>query len=92
MWKTKSGQVLHVQDMSEDHVRNSLKFVIRDYTLMCIAHGARYTAGIQVDHMSVDEVREMLTQVCTNPQPVKLRVMKACFGPEWDEIRSLFHQ
>ena len=82
MWRTKEGQVLAVSEMTPEHRRNALKHTIRNYTLTCLSMGACYNSTIRVDEMSDEAVQEMLTQVCTDPKPLKVLVAEQCFGPD----------
>jgi hypothetical protein len=89
-WTTKTGEKIAVQDMSESHVRNVLKMLIRHYSVIFIAnYGARYASGIRVQDLAESEAREMLNRTCADKSYLKRLVAEKCFGPVvWKEVMS----
>ena len=79
-WTTKDRQIIQVKDMKLSHVENTLKMLIKDYTIFCISRGAKHACGINVDRMSESEKRDMLDKTCANRSYLKRLVAKDCFG------------
>lgn len=77
-WTTKDGTKIQVKDMELSHVRQTLKMLIKKYTVTCLEYGARYTSGIDTSVMSEEELRDMLSNTCINRSYLINLVAKGC--------------
>ncbi len=79
-WITRDGGRIQIKDMKLGHVENTLKMLVKKYTLFCINHGARHACSINVDKMEESKKREMMNMICADRTYLKRLVSTDCFG------------